>query len=115
MAQLSTLGVLAMLHLFTVADTFQIEGRGCVLVPGLPCEPGDPNVNRGARIRLRAPCGREIDTFVKEIEMISYRTRPAKIAAPILLPHDLTKDDVPVGTEVLLLEEIYETIKRPDA
>jgi hypothetical protein len=114
-AELGSLGVLAMLHLFTVADRFQIEGRGCVLVPGFPCEPGDPNVNRGARIRLRTPTGREIDTFVKEIEMISYRKRPEKIAAPVLLPHDITKDDVPVGTEVLLLEETYETIKRPDA
>jgi len=103
-----------MLHLFTVADRFEIEGRGCVLIPGLPCEPGDPIVKRGARIRLRTPVGSELDTFVKEIEMIGYRKKPEKIAAPILLPRDISKDDVPVGTEVLLVEEKYETIEKRD-
>jgi hypothetical protein len=104
-----------MLHLFTVADRFQIEGRGCVLVPGLSCEPGAPNINRGARIRLRTPSGREFDTFIKDIEMITYRKVPEKITAPICLPRDITKDDVPVGTDVLLLEESYDTITKPDA
>jgi hypothetical protein len=108
------LAVTAMLHLFTVADRFQIEGRGCVLVPGLPTEPGSPNVPRGARIRLRTPDGREIDTVIKAIEMISYRKRPEKICVPILLPKDITKEDVPVGTEVLLLEEKFETITTHD-
>ena len=106
------LAVIAMLHLFTVADRFQIEGRGCVLVPGLPCEPGGPIVKRGARIRLRTPAGRELDTFVAGIEMISYRKRPATFTAPIILPNDITKDDVPVGTEVLLIEENYQTFKK---
>jgi hypothetical protein len=90
-------------HLFTVADRFQIEERGCVLVPGLPTEPGSPNVPRGARIRLRRPDGSETDTIIKEMEMISYRKRPEKICIPILLPKDITKEDVPVGTEVFLL------------
>ena len=99
-----------MQHLFTVADRFQIEGRGCVLVPGLPTEPGSPDVVRGALIRLRRPDGREIDTCIKEIEMISYRKRPEKICIPILLPKDVTKEDVPVGTEVFLIEEIHDSI-----
>ncbi len=101
-----------MLHLFTVADRFQIEGRGCVLVPGLPTEPGSPNVVRGARIRLRTPEGKETDTLIKELELISYRKRPEKICIPILLPSDITKDDVPIGTEVILLEQKYETITK---
>ena len=42
--------------------------------------------------------------------MISYRKRPEKICIPVLLPMDITKHDVPVGTEVLLLEEKYEPI-----
>jgi hypothetical protein len=112
--ELWSLAVIAMLHLFTVADRFQIEGRGCVLVPGLPTEPGSPNVRNGARIRLRTPDGRETDTFIKAIEMISYRKKPEKICVPILLPQDITKEDVPVGTEVLLLEEKYETIATQD-
>jgi hypothetical protein len=104
-----------MLHLFTVADVFTIEGRGCVLIPGLPTEPGSPNVKRGARIRLRTPAGGVIDTSVRAIEMISYLKRPEKICMPILLPDGIAKDDVPVGTEVLLLEDDYEIVKTPDA
>jgi hypothetical protein len=103
-----------MLHLFTVADRFQIEGRGCVLVPGLPTDPGSPNLRKGARIRLRTPTGAETDTFIKELEMISYRQRPEKICIPILLPKDIAKEDVPVGTEVLLIEGEYERITNQD-
>jgi len=103
-----------MFHLFTVADRFQIDGRGCVLIPGLSCEPGARAVDRGARIRLRTPNGREFDTFIKDIEHIRYAKMPEKITAPICLPRDVTKDDVPVGTEVLLLEECHD-ITSPNA
>ncbi len=105
-----TLPVLAMLHLFTVTHRFQIEGRGCVLVPGLPTDTGSPNLRKGARIRLRTPTGSETDTFIKELEMISYRQRTEKICIPVLLPKGIAKEDVPVGPEVLLIEEHYETI-----
>jgi len=101
-----------MLHLFTVADRFQIENLGCVLAPGLSTEPGSPSLRIGARIRLRTPEGREIDTSIRDLPMISYRKMPEKITVPVLLPNDLTKDDVPIGTEVLLLEEKYETITK---
>src|SRR5438045_1084877 len=103
-----------MLHLFTVADRFQIEGRGCVLVPGLPTDPGSPNLSRGARIRLRTSAGKETDTFIEALEMISYRNRPEKICIPVLLPKNITKEDVPIGTEVLLIEEKFETITKQD-
>ena len=104
-----------MLHLFTVADRFQIDGIGCVLVPGLSGEPGAPNIRRGARIRLRTPGGGEFDTFIKDIEMISIRPRPEKLTFPISLPRSVTKDDVPVGTEVLLLPEDAATVPAPGA
>ena len=58
--------------------------------------------------------GKEIDTFIKELEMISYRKRPEKICVPVLLPKNLTKENIPVGTEVLLLEKKYETIPNQD-
>jgi hypothetical protein len=93
------------LHSFTVADVFLIEGRGCVLVPGLPTEPESPVVKTGARIQLRTPAGRVIDTTIKAIEMITYRKRPEKICCPILLPKDITKDDVPIGTDVYLVQD----------
>lgn len=100
-----------MVPLFTVTDRFQIEGRGCVLVPGVSCEVGDPVVRLGHRIRLRTPGGAELDTTVRGIEHIRYAKMPEKITFPILLPEDLTKEDIPVGTEVLLLEDKYETVQ----
>ncbi len=103
-----------MLHLFTVADRFQIENLGCVLVPGLSTEPGAPHLRMGARIRLRTPDGREVDTTIRDMPEIRYAKMPEKITIPVMLPKDLTKDDVPVGTQVLLVEEKYETYTQQD-
>lgn len=110
LSELGAFAVITVQHLFTVADRFQIEGMGCVLLPGLPTEPASPNVRRGAPIRLRRPDGRETDTVIRGLEMISYRKMPEKICIPVLLPEDITNEDVPVGTEVLLLEEKHEPI-----
>ena len=82
-----------------------------MLVPGVSCEPGDVVLCREHRIRLRMPGGAHLDTTVPGIEHIRYIRKPEKVFYPILLPEDITKDDVPVGTEVLLLEEKYETVR----
>jgi hypothetical protein len=58
---------------------------------------------------LLRPSGAELDTIVKGIEHIRYAKMPEKITFPILLPEDITKDDIPVGADVLLLEERCET------
>ena len=34
-----------------------------------------------------------MDTFVKAIELITYRKKPEKFAAPIILPRNMAKDD----------------------
>jgi hypothetical protein len=57
------------------------------------------------------PGGTELDTTVRGIEHIRYAKMPEKITFPVLLPDNITKDDVPVGTEVLLLEDKYETVR----
>lgn len=93
-------------HLFTVTERFQIENLGCVLVPGLSTEPESPGLRFGARIRLQTPEGREIDTFIRDLPMISRRKMPDTITAPVLLAGNLTKDDVPIGTKVFLLESL---------
>lgn len=99
-----------MVHLFTVTDRFQIEGRGCVLIPGVSCEPGDAIVCLGHRIRLRMPDGAVFDTTVRGIEHIRCAKMPEKITFPILLPENMKKQDIPVGTEVLLLEDKFEKV-----
>jgi hypothetical protein len=57
------------------------------------------------------PGGTQLDTTVRGIEHIRYAKKPEKISFPVLLPEEITKDHVPVGTEVLLLEEKYETVR----
>ncbi len=89
--------------LFVVEDAFQITGRGCVLVPGPSTEPGGPRVRVGEPIRLVKPDGQEIETLVRGVEMIHRRPLPKVITAPILLPKEITKDQVPVGTQVFLV------------
>ncbi|MCD6673764.1 MAG: hypothetical protein LT106_13020 [Burkholderiaceae bacterium] len=89
--------------LFTVADAFQIKGRGCVLAPGPSAEPGTTPIHIGDAIRLIFPDGGSVDTQIRGLEMINFRKRPEVITVPILLPSDLKKDDVPPGTQVYLL------------
>ena len=81
-----------------------MEGIGCVLTPGLFAEAGPPVVGIGARIRLRSPDGREMDTFIKDLPEIRNAKMPEKIACPVALPSNINKDSVPAGTEVFLLE-----------
>jgi translation elongation factor EF-Tu-like GTPase len=93
--------------LFTVEDAFQITGRGCVLVPGLSGEPGMPPVKVGSPLRLELADGTIRETHVAGLEMLNFgaRPRPAIITAPILLPMNIRKEDVPPGTKVFLLAD----------
>lgn len=85
--------------LSTVTDVFFIEGRGCVIVPGVPHPSATiPVIRRGASITLRRPDGTEIQSCIQALETI--RRHPPALDFPILLPPPLTKSDVPIGTEV---------------
>ncbi len=89
--------------LFTVELAFEIKGRGCVLVPG-PAETAVQTMRIGDAIRLLTPDGRAIDTQIRGIEMLSRHPRPQVITFPILLPKDVTKEQVPIGTRVMYLQ-----------
>jgi len=91
--------------LFIVEDAFQITGRGCILVPGPVAEPGGPTLHIGDPIRLAKPDGQLVDTKIRAFEMIGRRPVPKVITAPILLPREITKDQVPVGTQVFSLRD----------
>lgn len=49
-------------YLLTIADRFNIEGRGVVVVPGIPHAAGTPVVHRGDRLILRTPLEEIIHT-----------------------------------------------------
>ena len=96
-----------MTFLFSVEDRFTIEKRGIILAPGIPRNVDLPNIRDGAKIQLRKPDLTIVDTFIETIEMIRFRPEvpPEKRTIPILLPENIHKFDVPIGTEVYLLDE----------
>lgn len=82
--------------LFTVCDTFWIEKRGLILASDVKGE--QVNLRDGDPIELRRPDGSTIMTRVVGIERaIPYD--PERTLA-ILLPVDVAKESVPIGTEV---------------
>ena len=90
-------------YLFTITDRFSIEGRGIVVVPGIPWTEGTRVVRKGDPLILRTPLGEIIRTKLQNIEMISYRPGAKRLeATPFSLPKDLYKFDIPIGTEVHL-------------
>ena len=93
-------------YLFTIADRFSIDGRGVVVVPGIPHAAGTPVVHRGDPLILRTPLGEIIHTNLQDIELIRYMPGAKRLeATPISLPKAIHKFDIPIGTEVYLAAE----------
>jgi hypothetical protein len=91
--------------LSTVEDSFQIEGRGCV-VALKPLQDIGRRVHRREPIRLVKPDGSTVDTLIGEIEIVSRRRLPtADDLVAFTLPEVASKSDVPNGTEVWLLND----------
>lgn len=88
--------------LSVVEDVFEIAGRGCVIVPGIPVETS-LIVKIDDRLRLLCPDGTSISTHVAGIELINVScVEPHPI--PILLPKVIQKSDVPIGTQLFLVQ-----------
>jgi hypothetical protein len=82
------------MHLFTVTQAFMITGRGVVLMPGLG--ENASYVKPGSKIRLVRPDMSELRTSIQGITFNDQHD--------ILLAPEVTKADVPPGTEVWLEE-----------
>jgi len=76
-----------------VEDVFQIAGRGCVVIPGIPQE-ADRSVWIGDPVWLERPDGSEISTVICGIDLFGPDNDPW---FPILL-NGLTRDQIPIGT-----------------
>ncbi len=87
--------------LSTVEDVFEIEGRGCVVAPGLS-ESTPPHIRLRTRdpISLHRPDGSIVETHIHALEFLDGPNR--RMCVPILLPPNITKADVPIGTEIWL-------------
>ena len=84
-------------HLFRVTDRFAIRNRGIVLVPGIiPIE--NEKFQIGDKLELRFPHGEKQIVTIAGLE----RMNPADAggALAVLLSEPLTRQQVPVDTEV---------------
>jgi translation elongation factor EF-Tu-like GTPase len=82
-------------RLFTVEDTFMVRGRGLVLVPGIVPQ-GDERFRVGDAIQKKLPD--ETSRFCN-IDGLERITGTSRVDVVVLL-RELTKEDVPIGTEV---------------
>lgn len=87
--------------LFEIDDVFDITGRGCVLVPGVPYA-SKQEVRVGSEIVVQRPDGSVLETSVSGFEMIN-RGRPME-HAPFSVPKYVRKEDLPPGSRVFLKE-----------
>ena len=82
-------------QLFVVDDTFEIKGRGLILAAGISPE-GEERFRVGDLIRLQRPDGSAAVVRIDGLEILSPNLRNI---FPILLT-SVSKNDVPIGTEV---------------
>lgn len=84
--------------LLTVTDTFLIKGRGLIVVPGPPSDTFSHPTD--LVVELRRPDGLVTETRARlMIEFVSPPPPPGPRPLVCLLP-DVTKADVPIGTQV---------------
>jgi hypothetical protein len=94
---------LAMKLILKVEDVFDIAVKGLVLTPSIPDNLGFA-VRPKDLIQLRTPDGRVIETHIDCFG--SGRPRgSSRRFYDIVLPRDLLKKDVPIGTEVWLVDK----------
>jgi hypothetical protein len=88
--------------LMTVEDVFDLGDR-TVLTPGVAS--GGPIFRNGQRVELVRPDGSRFESTVF-CEVVSASKPPE--FRPLAVGPGVTKDDVPIGTEVWLLEDVAE-------
>ena len=100
-----------MRQLFQIEDVFDLTGRGCVLVPGVP-RAFPVSVKAGASIVIEPPSGRAFETRIVAFERVN-RGRPVDHVA-FSVPASIGKDQLPVGSRVFLRERAlvqYEMVR----
>ena len=84
-----------------VEDVFEINGRGCVVVPGVPLG-FEPNVGVGAKLQFFNPSGSTVTATLKGLEMIN-RGKQMK-HAPFSLDSSVKKGDIEMGAKIYLID-----------
>jgi hypothetical protein len=87
--------------LFKVEGVFDMSGRGCVLAPEIFSNV-DVRVRAKDQLQLRTPDAHVLDTHIASIELGKPQDG-GPCRAFIMLPRELYKKDIPIGTEVWLV------------
>jgi hypothetical protein len=90
-------------YLFTVSEVFAPKNRGLVLMPGVSVHHG-PTVRVGDTVELRRPDGQTLTSVIQGYEHVNPLPPLVNYSVAILVRSGLVENDVPVGTEVWLIE-----------
>jgi len=89
--------------LLTVEDTFLIKGRGIGVTGYAPSPPlVEPKI--GQAIELRLPGDRRLRTRIIGVEQFPRCFSDATVNRGILIPPDITRNELLAGTEIWTLE-----------
>jgi hypothetical protein len=80
-----------------VGATFAVNGRGVAIDPGVPYEPMTHHVLIGDDLEIRRADGSTLFTKVAGLEIGGL---PGKRSCAIILPPNVSEEEVPVGSEV---------------
>ena len=83
-----------------VEGVFDISGRGCVIVPGIPYS-FEPVIGIGAELEFHNPSGSIVSTTLKGVEMIN-RGRPMN-HVPFCVNRNVKKCDIEIGAKLYLI------------
>jgi hypothetical protein len=89
-----------MMFLTTVQHSFNVQTRGCYIVPVM--WKSDLKICEGEKVELRAPDGKVLNSEI--VEITTGKSTSGRFLA-IRLGRALTNDDVPEGTEIWLVDQ----------
>ena len=92
-----------MQRLLKVEDTFLIEGRGLVVVPGPAIE--DVRGSGDISVELRCPDGTRLVALLNLSPV--FQTPPPLVHRWACIFRTLRKEDVPVGTEIWCDDDVF--------
>ena len=116
-AELGALRRMSRVELLTVADSFQISGRGVVVIPDFSVPDGWKN--RTDTITVAKPDGQQYEATA-QFSVSHFNIRDPQVSIDrrwrvvVLLP-DRTKDELPVGSKILVSPEVRDAILPYDA
>lgn len=83
-----------------VEMTFDIQGRGLVVLPGIPFDFGDVSVD--AELLFENPDGSKIECKIQGFEMIRRTETVSLKYAPFSVERSIKKGDIQIGAKIYL-------------